>query len=89
MASPSFNFDQAIALHPLDQGRYAGSTHSAWLNMVGPFGGITAAVLLHAVLLHPGRLGTPVAFTINFCAGVADGAFEITRSEERRVGKEC
>lgn len=78
-----FDFDQAIALQSLGQHRYSGSTHSAWLNMVGPFGGITAAVLLHAVLLHPERLGTPVAFTINFCAGVAEGAFEITAKPAR------
>ena len=77
VALVEFDFDQAIALHLLDQGRYAGSTHSAWLNMVGPFGGITAAVLLQALLLHPERLGNPVALTVNFCAGVAEGAFEI------------
>ena len=83
VAPAEFDFDQAIALHPLDQGRYAGSTRIAWLNMVGPFGGITAAVLLQAVLLHPERLGNPVAFTVNFCAGVAEGAFEIIAKPAR------
>ena len=83
VAPAEFDFDQAIALHPLDQGRYAGSTHIAWLNMVGPFGGITAALLLQAVLLHPKRLGNPVALTVNFCAGVAEGAFEIIAKPAR------
>ena len=83
VAPAEFDFDQAIALHPLDQGRYAGSTHIAWLNMVGPFGGITAALLLQAVLLHPERLGNPVALTVNFCAGVAEGAFEIIAKPAR------
>ena len=83
MTQPDFHFDQAIALQSLGQHRFAGSTHSAWLNMVGPFGGITAATLLQAVLLHPDRLGNPIAFTVNFCAGVAEGAFEITAKPAR------
>ena len=78
-----FDFDQAVALQSVGPHRYRGSTHSAWLNMVGPFGGITAAVLLQAVLLHPERLGNPVAFTVNFCAGVAEGAFEIVAKPAR------
>ena len=50
-----FDFDQAVALKSLDPDRYSGSTHAAWLNMVGPFGGITAAVIMQAVLQHPER----------------------------------
>ena len=42
--------DQAIALTPVDANRFAGATHPAWANMVGPFGGITGAALLNAVL---------------------------------------
>lgn len=92
MTPSTFDFDQAIALQSLGNlgnpgalagGRYSGNTHSAWANMVGPFGGITAAVLLQAVMLHPDRLGNPVSFTVNFCAGVADGAFEITAKPAR------
>ncbi len=83
MMTPSFDFDQAVSLQPIGQGRYTGSTHSAWANMVGPFGGITAAVLLQAVMLHPERLGNPVSFTVNFCSGVADGAFEVTAKPAR------
>lgn len=83
MTLPTFDFDQAVALQSLGEGRYTGSTHSAWANMVGPFGGITAAVLLQAVMLHPERLGNPVSFTVNFCAGVAEGAFEVTAKPSR------
>ncbi len=79
MTQNAFEFDQAIALQSLESGvgHYSGSTHSAWMNMVGPFGGITAAVMLQAVMQHPDRLGNPVSFTVNFCASVAEGAFEI------------
>ena len=45
--------------------------------MVGPFGGITAAVLTHAVEAHPDRIGEPLALTVNFAAPIADGDFDI------------
>ena len=80
---PTFDFEQAVALQSLGLGVYSGSTHTAWLNMVGPFGGITAATLLNAVMQHPDRLGNPVSFTVNFCAGVAVGGFEITAKPAR------
>lgn len=80
---PDFDFDQAIALQSLGAGRYSGNTHTAWLNMVGPFGGMTAAVMLQAVMQHPDRLGNPVSLTVNFCAGVAEGAFEVTAKPAR------
>ena len=83
MTQTTFDFDQAIALQSLSVGHYSGCTQSAWLNMVGPFGGITAAVLLNAVMQHPNRLGNPLSFTINFCAGVAEGAFEIMAKPAR------
>jgi acyl-CoA thioesterase len=78
-----FDFDQAIALHSLSAGHYSGNTYAAWMNMVGPFGGITAAVMLQAVMQHPDRLGNPVSLTVNFCAGVAEGAFEVTAKPAR------
>ncbi len=46
--------------------------------MVGPFGGITAATLLHAIETHPDRLGEPLALTVNFTAPIVDGEFDIT-----------
>ncbi len=51
--------------------------------MVGPFGGVTAAVMLQAVIQHTERLGNPVSLTVNFCAGVAEGAFEVTAKPAR------
>ncbi len=71
------DFDDAIHLTPLGANRFAGATHPAFANMVGPYGGITAAVLLNAALQHPQRLGDPIALTVNFAAPLADGGFEI------------
>jgi acyl-CoA thioesterase len=70
-------FDEAIALEPQGDGLWQGRTHPAYGNMVGPFGGATAAQALSAVLQHPARLGDPVAFTVNFAAPVVDGVFVV------------
>lgn len=72
--------------HPLDEAthltaaadhRWRSRTHVAYANMVGPFGGVTAAVLLNAVLQHPERAGEPIALTVNFAGPVADGDFDV------------
>jgi len=73
----SHPFDAAIALAAQPDGSFLGHTHPAYGNMVGPFGGVTAAQALNAVLLHPQRKGEPVAFTVNYAAPVADGPFTI------------
>lgn len=69
------SFDQAITLVPTGEGVFTGATSPAYANMVGPYGGITAATALNAVLQHPALLGEPVSLTVNFCAALADGAF--------------
>lgn len=68
-------FDKAIALKAQSDGNWLGHTSPAYANMVGPFGGITAAQLLNAVTSHPQCLGSPLSLTVNYCAGVADGPF--------------
>ena len=57
--------------------RWQGHTSPAYWNMVGPFGGITAAQALNAILRHPDRLGDPVALTVNYAAALSAGAFHI------------
>jgi len=70
-------FDQAIALSAQPDGSWMGQTSAAYANMVGPFGGLTAAQALNAVLQHPQRLGEPVSLTVNFAAALADGSFSV------------
>lgn len=70
-------FDEAIRLDTIGADLRRGRTHPEWANMVGPFGGITAAVLLAAVERHPDRIGEPLALTVNFAAPIADGDFDI------------
>ena len=70
-------FDTAIALAHQGEDLWHGHTSAAYANMVGPFGGITAAQALNGVLGHPRRLGEPVAFTVNFAAALTDGPFQV------------
>lgn len=73
----SHPFNSAIALEALSDNCFRGHTTPAYANMVGPFGGITAACLLNAVLQHPQRIGEPVALTVNFAGPIAAGEFDI------------
>jgi acyl-CoA thioesterase len=68
-------FDDAIALTAQADGTWLGHTSAHYANMVGPYGGITTAQALNAVLQHPDRLGDPVSLTVNFCAALGDGPF--------------
>jgi hypothetical protein len=72
--------DQALQLAPIADalpGQYQGQTHPGYWNMVGPFGGVTAATLLQAILLHPDRLGDPLSLTVNYAGALVEGAFTI------------
>lgn len=71
-------FDAAIQLDSIECDIRRGRTHPAWDSMVGPFGGITTAVLVRAVQTHPDCKGEPTALTVNFAAPIADGDFDIS-----------
>jgi hypothetical protein len=83
---PLHPFDAALALEPLEPGRWRGAPHPAWANMVGPFGGITAATMLRAALAHPERVGDPVALTVNYAAALGAAPFEV-RARPARTGR--
>ena len=74
----SHPFDGSIRLEALGEHRYRGSTSPDYMNMVGPFGGTIAALMLQAPCIAPERLGDPTALTVNFCGAIADGSFDIT-----------
>jgi acyl-CoA thioesterase len=69
-------FDAAVALNATGENCWQGRTSPDYANFIGPYGGIIAAQALNAVMLHPQRLGEPIAFTVNFAAAIADGTFE-------------
>lgn len=72
-------FDRALALQhsDIEAGLFTGATSPDYWNMVGPFGGTTAALAMQAVLRHPDLLGEPIAITVNYAAAVVAGPFEI------------
>jgi len=70
-------FDAALQLQAQGEGVYLGATSPAWANMVGPFGGITAATVVQAIVSHAQCLGEPVSLTVNYLAAIADGAFTL------------
>ena len=56
---------------------WQGKTSPDYWAFVGPFGGCTAATILRALIDHPQRAGDPLSLTVNFCAPIAEGAFDL------------
>lgn len=82
-STPLHPLDDAVALVPTGTDTFAGRTTEPYWNMVGPFGGITAATLLQAVLQHPARLGEPLSLTVNYANAIAEGPFDIQATPVR------
>ena len=69
-------FDEATRVTAGDS-RWQGRTSSDYFAFVGPFGGFTAATILRALMEHPQRSGDPLAITVNYCAPIAEGEFDL------------
>jgi acyl-CoA thioesterase len=69
-------FDDATHVSAGDS-HWQGRTSDDYWAFVGPFGGATAATILRALIDHPQRSGDPLALTVNFCAPIAQGAFDL------------
>jgi len=79
-------FDKALELQPAGSGQpgtWLGASSPAYWNMVGPFGGITAATAVQAVMRHPDRLGEPIALTVNYAAALGPGPFTVQATPVR------
>jgi acyl-CoA thioesterase len=77
MISAEHPFDQAIRLVAQSNDEFSGQFTPAYANMVGPFGGVIAAVMLNSVLQSPQRLGEPVALTVNFAGPISSEPFTL------------
>ena len=74
-------FDQALRLEPAGIAQpdtWCGASSPAYWNMVGPFGGTTAATAVQAIMLHPALLGEPIALTANYACAMGEGPFTVT-----------
>jgi acyl-CoA thioesterase len=76
LAKTQHLFDDATQVSAGDS-RWSGRTSEDYWAFVGPFGGITAATILRALIDHPQRAGDPLSLTVNFCALIAQGAFDL------------
>ncbi|MEX6725856.1 acyl-CoA thioesterase [Parapedomonas caeni] len=77
-------FDRATALTPDGADGWVGHTDKSYWNMLGPYGGWSAALLLKAVLNDPRARGAPISATVSFCGAIADGPFRIRTRLVRR-----
>jgi acyl-CoA thioesterase len=73
---PEHLFDQATRVSAGDS-RWQGHTSPDYWAFVGPFGGATAAPILRALIEHPQRAGDPLSLTVNYCAPIAEGPFDL------------
>lgn len=69
-------FDGATRITAGDSS-WQGHTSDDYWAFVGPFGGATAATILRALIEHPQRAGDPLALTVNYCAPIAKGPFDL------------
>jgi acyl-CoA thioesterase len=69
-------FDEATRVTAGDS-CWQGRTSEDYWAFVGPFGGITAATILRALMEHPQRSGDPLSLTVNYCAPIAQGDFDL------------
>ena len=84
MSTDNHPLDRAVALVATDvPGQYQGQASQDYWNMVGPYGGVTAAALVQAMQQHPQCLGDPVSLTANYAAAVGAGAFVIDANPVR------
>ena len=83
MTSSIHPLDEALALTSSAPGQFTGQTHPGYWNMVGPFGGVTAATLLQAVMQHPDRLGDPLSLTVNYAGALTAGPYTVQATPVR------
>src|SRR5688572_24529030 len=77
MAEARHLFDVATDLERLDNSTWLARTSEPYWNMIGPFGGLIAALMFKSAYAHPDREGEPLALTVNFCAAIAKGEMMI------------
>jgi acyl-CoA thioesterase len=85
-ASHPHPFDAALQLERAGEDVLRGTTSDLYWNMVGLLGGLVNAILVRAVLDDPRRAGTPIALTVNFCAAMSKGDYDV-RTHLQRAGK--
>ena len=68
------NLDTALKLDAAGDGHWRGRADRAYEANNGMYGGMTAALILKAVISEPRIQGTSSAFTVNFVRAVPPGS---------------
>lgn len=76
-------FDAATALSWAGPNHVVGRTSPDYWAFVGPFGGFTAAAMLRAVVDHEYAAPDVLAITVNYCAPLEEGPFDIAVTCDR------
>src|SRR6202167_965094 len=69
-------FDEATRVTAGDS-CWQGRTSEDYWAFVGPFGGVTAATMLRALLDHTQRAGDQLSLNVKFCAPIERGPFDL------------
>src|SRR6202158_2590726 len=69
-------FDEATRVTAGDS-CWQGQTSEDYWAFVGPFGGAAGAPTLRPLIDHPQRTGDPLSLTVNYCAPIAEGVFDL------------
>ena len=75
----TFALDKTLDLKRLDADTFEGQTDSIYWNMIGPYGGWIAAIMLKSVLHDIDNGFEPVAMTVDFVKAPAEGAVIVRR----------
>ncbi len=76
LAKADHVFDDATRVTAGDS-CWTGKTSEDYWAFVGPWGGFTIGIILRAIMEHPQRAGDPLSITVNFCAPIAEGPFDL------------
>lgn len=72
-------FDEALTLTPDDSNTvFTAHTAPAYQNMIGPWGGITAAALIKALSQRNDTIGQPLSLSLHYLNALAEGEYTIS-----------
>jgi len=80
---PGFILDQTLALERSGEDLYTSHTDDRYWNMIGPFGGWMAALMLKAALADNDPAFEPVAMTVDFLKAPPKGPLVLRRQCDR------
>lgn len=81
----TFTFDETLGLTNRGDNCFVGHTDQRYWNMIGPFGGWIAALMLKSVMQDIEEGGfEPVALTVDFMKAPGEGALVIRRTCDRQ-----